>query len=94
MEKELNKLKASYEKASFQFMPDARFILRTKDEKTSIENGYWVYDKVTRSIKVCKWENREQVKPILLEFSSKTEKDGNTYFLLDEAPIALKMKKE
>ena len=75
-------------------MPDARFILKTKDEKNSIENGYWVYDKVTRSIKVCKWENREQVKPILIEFSSKTEKDGNTYFLLDEAPVALKMKKE
>jgi len=93
MEKELNKLKESYKGASFEFLPNAKFILRAKDDKTSIENGYWIYDATTRSIRVCKWENRDQIKPLLLELSAKTEKDGNTYFWFHEVPVALKVKK-
>ncbi len=94
MEQELNKLRASYAGASFEFLPEAKFNLRTNDPKNSIENGYWVYDATSKSIKVCKWENKGQIKPFLLELSAKTEKDGNTYFWFDAVPVALKVKKE
>jgi len=93
MEKDLNKLKELYEKASFEFLPDSKFNLITKDPKNSIQNAYWVYNSTTKSIKVCKWENRGQMKPLLLELSARTEKNGETYFWFDVVPVALKVKK-
>jgi hypothetical protein len=88
LQKQVNKLRASYEGATFEFFQDAKFILLSKDAKGGIEDGYWIFDPVTRIIKVCKWENRNQGKPLLLELSARTEKDGNTYFSLHEVPVA------
>ncbi|KAA5547801.1 hypothetical protein [Adhaeribacter rhizoryzae] len=93
MEKELNKLKEIYEGANFEFLPDNKFNLIAKDPQNNIQEAYWVYNSATKSIKVCKWENRGQLKPLLLELSARTEKDGNTYFWFDVVPVALKVKK-
>jgi hypothetical protein len=40
LQKQLNKLRALYEGATFEFYPDAKFTLRSKDAKSGIGNGY------------------------------------------------------
>jgi hypothetical protein len=48
-----------------------------------IKNGYWIYDPTAKKVLICDYKDRDEMKPLLLEFTVKQE-GANTFFVLIE----------
>ncbi len=69
----------------FNIMEDHSCSLKSAFEvnEFDIKKGYWIYDPMTKRMRICDFKDREDVQPLLLEFTVK--QDGNdTYFVLVE----------
>ena len=48
-----------------------------------IKSGYWIYDPIAKKMLICDYKDRDEMKPLLLEFTIKQD-GANTFFVLIE----------
>ncbi len=86
----VKELISAFEKSSFSFEADGKFSFDLSFPGFDLPDGVWWYDATKPSIKISESRDPGSILMVIL-----IEKDGmgNTFFLLDETPIKLKVKK-
>jgi len=81
---------AAFGKSSFNFEEDGKFSFDFSFPELEFPGGVWWYDAGKSSVKIT--ESRDPGS-ILMVILIQKDSNGDIYFLLDETPIKLKVKK-
>ncbi len=81
------------ETSTFELEADHRFKFNFSFEEMKINDGYWVWIEQNHSIAIYDWKDRKRQSAQLMSIIVKKQ-DGKLFFLLEESPCALEMKRE
>lgn len=87
----LNDLFLSFKSSSFLLGENEKFIFDISLEEMKMPDGKWAYDSINKTLIVTEIEDS---KSILMKINIEQNTFGETYFILRETPLKLKMRKK
>ena len=88
----MKKVENAFLESQFIFQDDKKCFFKFSIEEMAISDGYWKYNVTSGSINIQEWKDRDKIGSILMGLQIMTKGD-KIYFIVEETPFVLEVKK-